>query len=473
MDSPSLLVVEHYTIQPIRLDQRHGTGSYMFTIWFGCNMNILTVVTGAIATTLFGLSFVAACLALLLGVALGTVFMALHASQGPQLGVPQMVQTRGQFGSIGSVIVIVAVVLMYLGFIASNMVLGGQSVHSAFSGISVNAGVVIVGAISLIATVYGFEIIHEYSKYVSIVTGLALSAIFVSFVFFVGLPKTFLTTGTYTLPHFLGAVSVGALWTLSYAPYVSDYTRYMPKDIGVSPTFWGTYLGTAIGSILPMILGAMLGIVFGAAGLVTGFTHAAGTLALPLVAIFTIGLTCNTAISMYCGVLAVLTLIQTFVTNWIPERTARVVTSLAIFVFAIVIGIKGQANFLANYMSFLYILLYVLVPWTAINLVDYYLIQHGSYDVASFLKSDGGIYGRFQWPAIICYLIGIAIEVPFMSQELYTGPLARKMDGADVSWIVCLLVVGPLYYFVSRRRVPHAFEATVSGESLGPESISA
>jgi NCS1 family nucleobase:cation symporter-1 len=142
-----------------------------------------------------------------------------------------------------------------------------------------------------------------------------------------------------------------------------------------------------------------------------------------------------------------------------PATTARIVTSFLVFAFATVICIVGQTNFLTNYMNFLYILLYVLVPWTAINLVDYYLVNHGSYDVASFVKSDGGIYGRFQWPATVCYFVGIAIEVPFMSQTLYTGPIAKMLGGADISWIVCLLVISPVYYFVSRSRAKNVVPA--------------
>jgi len=279
-----------------------------------------------------------------------------------------------------------------------------------------------------------------------------LLAVFVSLVFFVGLPKTFMSTGTFTLANFVGASSVGALWTLSYAPYVSDYTRYMPKNTGVVPAFWGTYGGASLGSILPMILGAMIGIVVGNGDLVAGFTHAAGSLALPVIFIFTIGMACATAINIYCAVLAVLTFIQTFATDWLPKMPARVACSFLIFLFAVSVGILGQANFLANYMNFLYILLYVLVPWTAINLVDYYLVHHGSYDVASFVKSDGGIYGRFQWPALACYAFGVAIEVPFMSQTLYTGPIAKMLGGADISWIVCLNIISPVYYIVSKGR---------------------
>ncbi len=452
MDSPPLVAIEHNTIQPIPLDKRHGTWSYLFTIWFGINMNLLTVITGALATTLFGLTFLQGSFALVLGILIGTVFMALHAAQGPQLGVPQMVQTRGQFGSMGAIVVVFAVVLMYIGFIASNLVLGGQSIHSIAPGFSINNGVILVGVVSLIAAVYGYDLLHEYSKYVSIITGLALLVVFISLVLFVGLPKNFMTTGAFTWPNFIGAMTLAALWTLSFAPYVSDYTRYMPVNTGVVPSFWATYWGTTLGSSLPMILGAMLGVIVGNGDLVAGFTTASSGLAVPIVLIFTFGLACATALNVYCGVLALLTLVQTFVTDWMPGKTARIVVSVLISAGCVAIGIIGQANFLTNYMNFLYILLYVLVPWTAINLVDYYLVHHGSYDVASFVKSDGGIYGRFQWPALICYAIGFAIEVPFMSQELYTGPLAKMMGGADISWIVCLAVISPLYYYVSKSR---------------------
>jgi purine-cytosine permease-like protein len=36
----------------------------------------------------------------------------------------------------------------------------------------------------------------------------------------------------------------------------------------------------------------------------------------------------------------------------------------------------------------------VLIPWTAINLVDYYLIRRGEYDVEAFFGPSGGQYGQ-------------------------------------------------------------------------------
>ena len=52
-------------------------------------------------------------------------------------------------------------------------------------------------------------------------------------------------------PGFLGAVSAAALWQIAYAPYVSDYSRYMPRDTGARPAFWASYWGCTLGSLLP------------------------------------------------------------------------------------------------------------------------------------------------------------------------------------------------------------------------------
>jgi len=84
------------------------------------------------------------------------------------------------------------------------------------------------------------------------------------------------------------------------------------------------------------------------------------------------------------------------------------------------------------------------VPWSAINLVDYYLVKHGRYDVQSFFKPDG-IYGGFQWWACLCYVITLPVQVPFLDQLFYVGPLVKPLGGADTSWIVGFGVASLLY----------------------------
>jgi NCS1 family nucleobase:cation symporter-1 len=110
-------------------------------------------------------------------------------------------------------------------------------------------------------------------------------------------------------------------------------------------------------------------------------------------------------------------------------------------------------DFLANYASFLALLLCVLIPWTAVNLVDYYLLRHGHYDIDALFERDGGRYGRFNWVAIGCYFAGILVQIPFLSTALFTGFIAASIGGVDISWIVGLAVICPLYYVLMKPRV--------------------
>src|SRR6201996_310351 len=202
--------LELCTIQPIALDARHGRARDLFTVWFGSNLMMLTIVTGALATVRFRLSLSAALLAIVLGNLIGAVFMALHAAQGPQLGVPQMVQTRGQFGSLGSLLVIGIVIVMYVGFLSSNLVLGGEALASMTSGQADVLGIALIGVLSVIAAVYGYDLIHAYTRVMTYVSGtvLALAAVWIVAVH--GLPADFLSLNTLSVQGILGTVSAAA-----------------------------------------------------------------------------------------------------------------------------------------------------------------------------------------------------------------------------------------------------------------------
>jgi nucleobase:cation symporter-1, NCS1 family len=55
-------------------------------------------------------------------------------------------------------------------------------------------------------------------------------------------------------------------------------------------------------------------------------------------------------------------------------------------------------------------------------------------------------------PAIATYAIGILVQVPFLAQSMYTGPLTEKLGGADISWIIGLAVPAVLYYLWASPR---------------------
>ena len=444
--------IEDKTIQPIPPNERHGRTRDLFSLWFGSNIMLLTVVTGALATSVYGLPFWLSVVAIVVGNLVGAVFMALHSAQGPRLGVPQMMQTRGQFGSYGSLLVIAAVVVMYVGFFASNLVLAGQSLNVLTSGISVDAGILIVGAVSVVVTIFGYDLIHAYARLMSYLAGAALLLTFSWIVAVHGLGHGFGSFGHSSVAGFIGTVTVAALWQIAYAPYVSDYSRYMPADTGARPAFWASYWGCSLGSILPMILGAMIGVSTG--DMVTGLHTETGAVASLVIIVFTVTIAVTNSMNIYGGALSVIAIGQTFRPAWLPRAVTRAVLTVVIYIAAVVPAIVSQNNFLVNYTNFILLLLYVLVPWTAINLIDFYLVRHGNYDVAQFFRGDGGIYGRFDWVSIGCYLLGIAIEVPFVNTTMFEGPIAKGLGGVDISWIVCLIVIGPLYYLAAKRLRP-------------------
>jgi len=442
--------VEEHTIYQIPLDQRHGRARQLFTLWFGANMNVLTVVTGALATTVFHQSFLSAVTAILIGNLVGTVFMALHAAQGPRLGVPQMVQSRGQFGAKGAAFVVALVIFMYAGYAATALVTGGQSLHAILPGIDERAGLLAIGLVSLVAAIFGHDLIHFCTRMMTYVSGSAVLLCYVWVIFIHPLPVV--TQGSFSAVGFFSMVSMGALWQLAYAPYVSDYSRYLPPDSGPRQAFWSCYWGTTLGAVLPMIFGALIGPAVVDGDVVAALSRLTGSASTAIVLLFAPGVAIAGAICFYGGSLAIITLAQTFFANWRATARARAVITVGMFLAALLIGIEGASNFLTLYSQFNELLLYLLIPWTAVNLVDYYLVRFGNYDVPSFFAFDGGIYGKYNIPALVCYALGIVVQIPFIATDLYTGPIARAVGGVDLSWVVGLLFVSPVYYFAARDR---------------------
>ncbi|WP_256375715.1 cytosine permease [Aristophania vespae] len=102
-------------------------------------------------------------------------------------------------------------------------------------------------------------------------------------------------------------------------------------------------------------------------------------------------------------------------------------------------------TFLQSYTAFLDFLLAVLVPWTAINLFDYYFLKKGNYAVEDFFKPRAGRYGRLNRRSASCYILGVLVELPFLKTDFYTGHLATTLGGIDISWVVGLVVTTLLY----------------------------
>ena len=444
-------LIEKHTIGYVPPQDRHGKVRDLFTLWFGGNIAPLPIVTGALGVQLFHLNLVWGIVAILVGHLVGGVLMALHSAQGPQMGIPQMIQSRAQFGSLGALLVVVIAGVMYIGFFASNIVLAGKSLHGVVDSIPVPVGIVVGALGSGIIGIIGYRFIHVLNRIGTWVLGIGIVVGF-GYIFSHVQSDDFLTRGGFNLAGWLATVSLAALWQIAFAPYVSDYSRYLPADVKVSSTFWTTYLGSALGSSLSFIFGAVAVLAI-PAGMDTmdAVKLATGTLGPIMLVLFLLSVISHNALNLYGAVLSIITLIQTFAYRWIPTAKSRAVLSLIVLAACCVVAVFASADFIGHFVDMVLVLLVVLVPWTAINLIDFYVIHKGDYDIQSIFKVDGGIYGRYNPQALLAYAVGIVVQIPFMNTPLYVGPISEHINGADLSWLVGLVITSPLYWWLASR----------------------
>jgi NCS1 family nucleobase:cation symporter-1 len=160
-------------------------------------------------------------------------------------------------------------------------------------------------------------------------------------------------------------------------------------------------------------------------------------------------LTVNT-LNAYGAFICSLTILTTFGNKDQIRRWTRTVFIVAIVALTVLVALLASADFLANFKNFVLALLMVFTPWSIINLTDYYLISKDRFDIPAFYDRHGR-YGKWNWRALLSYAIGVGIQVPFLAQSFYTGPLVAKLGGADISWLVGIVVTFVLYYVLIRN----------------------
>lgn len=448
------LDIERRSIDPIPDDERHGHPRSLFTLWFAANMQITSAVTGAV-TVLVGLHPLWALVAVVVGNALGAVPMALHAAQGPKLGIPQMIQSRAQFGVYGAVLPLILVVVMYVGYFATGSLLGGQAL-AEITGTPVDVSILAYAGLSALIAIIGYRLIHRFGWLASLV----------SVIVFVYLSFRLLTTHDLTavldnadfdFPAFLLALSLTASWQLTFGPYVADTSRYLPSGTSVSATFWWTYGGTVLGAVWAMSFGAVAYAVAGNAfkGREVAYVVGIGgeALVLPLLCTIALGKFTVNVLNIYGGYMTVATTLTAFSRKAVLSPTARVVYIVIVGLAGGVLAVLGRDEFLSYFVLFLHFILYFLTPWSAINLVDFYLVRREEYVLEDMYDPDGR-YGRWCGHALLAYFVGILVQLPFSHvDKLFTGFMVPVLGGADIAWLLGLAVPGLLYWVTMRRRI--------------------
>jgi purine-cytosine permease-like protein len=276
--------------------------------------------------------------------------------------------------------------------------------------------------------------------------------------------------GGFSAVGFFSMFTVAASYNITYAPCVSDYSRYLPRSTSRRQLTTAVFLG-AVGSPIWLIpVGAWMATRLHVSDAITGiavagnatFAHLGTVLALVAVA----ALVAAMGISAYSGMLSIITVMDSIR----PVRSGKkvrvlTIVGLAVSWFALAAALTNATTVLNDWLI---VMLYLLAPWTSVNLVDFYFVRHGKFAITD-LFTPNGIYGRWGVRGISAYLIGVAVEIPFMFiTNVYESPGATWLHGVDISWIIGLLVAGGCYFFSTRHldRTREALAVARSDEEL-------
>ncbi|MCY0877876.1 MAG: cytosine permease [Firmicutes bacterium] len=424
--------VEPYGAEYVPLKERHGSALNQLTLWLGSNLTIADFALGFFPISL-GMSWPWTIAALVVGNILGALALAWSAAMGPSLGLPQMMISRRLFGRVGGMVPAFLNYLSTIGWFAVNNILGSFGLRILFPQLAFWQAATLLAVIQGLLAIFGHNLIHLYERLMSVVLGLV----------FLIVSLVLITRGVIFRyhPHLSGTPWVGfalvvaaALSYLgSWAPYASDYSRYLPPETPRRQIRRMSFWGGLLASLWLELVGAAVAIAvrntalnpIAALGDVSRAFSAVAVIAIIL------GGTAADALNLYSNALAA---------GALNIRLPRWILAVIAGILGLLLSLLGSGSFEGFYDNFLLLLGYWLTPWLGVMLVDFYRIRT--------LQQES--IPAVRWPALGSFVIGLGVSVPFMSSALFTGPIATLLHGADLTFYVGFLVAGGVYAFWTR-----------------------
>ena len=445
-----MALIETRSIDYVPLAERHGKVWHLWPIWFTGDAHLATLATGAISVV-GGLSLFWSALGVIGGCILGTVLMAFHCTQGPHLGLPQMIQSRPQFGYLGALLVWIVALFTYIGYNALNQALAADTLRE-LGGFAYTPSVTVFSVLALAVAVIGYDLIHKAQRWLAYAM-LAVLAVYTAGAFGIADFSVLLQPGEFRATPFLVQFFAAAAYQLSWSIYVSDYSRYLPKEVGIRDAFFWTFWGAFIGGAWMMLVGTFAAAAFAHPDGIVAALRASSDAIYPgfgtvmLITSF-LGLITITSLNFYGASLTLLSVVDSLALVRLGVA-ARLVSLLAVFAVALALSLAVSGNVLHGFEAFLGVLAYLFTPWTAINLVDFFFVRKGHYSIRAMFMADG-LYGKWNWRGLAAYFIGFAAMIPFFKTGLYTGPIAEALGKADISMLIGLPVSALVYLWLCR-----------------------
>jgi len=157
-----VLTVEPHGIEQVSASERHGRPRALFTLWLSANMGLPVWLVGALAIV-FGLGFADGVIAILVGNLIGCGLLALTASMGPEIGMPQLSFTRHSFGLRGAYLPALLNWVSASGWYAVNSIIGALAI-ARLTTLPFWVSLLVLTIAQMALGVYGYNLIHRFER---------------------------------------------------------------------------------------------------------------------------------------------------------------------------------------------------------------------------------------------------------------------------------------------------------------------
>ena len=413
----------------------------------------------------FGLGFWSILSAVTIGVAIGSLVIAVMALSGPLTGTNQSVSSGAYFGVRGRLIGSAIALFIDIVFLALIAYTTGQALVDAghaLLGTATGAVPLLVGMVIACVLVVAIGYFGHATLVASYKLWLVVGGIFQIVWLIVAAPSfTLAPDGEYLLgsflPTWLLAVTVAISMPISYITWPNDYGRRMPRSTSPRALGGWAFIGMFAGCWIALMLGAFITMTFSdmTAPFVDGsFAASPIWFVIPLLLYGILGNAVNGGPGVYNSALDLQALLFR-----VPRQVLVLVIGVVVFVVAYVGTILFDA--IETLDALVLIMIVVVTPWAVITMVGMWLRkgQVSADDLHTFAIPGGrGPYwftGGINYRAVAALVAGVVVGLLFSANGLFTGPLADFAGGVDLSFISAGLTGGIVYFILVKLFPEH------------------
>jgi NCS1 family nucleobase:cation symporter-1 len=451
------LTIEAHGFEPIPASARYGTLDRVFTVWFAPNLVPAAFAIGTLAAADFlQVGFVTGLLAIIVGNVIGAALVGVLSQMGPATGMAQMPLARLAYGKS---IVLPGLLnwISCIGWDGINNIFGALAITILIPAVPFWLALLLIVVAQGLLGVIGYEGIHTFERYMSIVLAVLFAVVTVALIpqAGTGVARGDGMTGLDQVGAFILFSSITASFVLAWALYASDYTRYLPANTSRSGVFWRVLLALTLSAGWIEALGLIVAdkASGGAVAAINTLLNPGSIIAILALVAIVLGTVAVNALNDYTGSLS----LQAAGVR-VPRVYSAIVVAALGYLFTLYLNSGDFATKFENYLLFLS---YWIAPWAAVVLVDWrfrgQMADPAKLRLTDFSALPSGLNG------ILALVVGFIVSLPFQT-SVFGGDVAtatglpvntiaaNNLHYADVAYIVGFLVAGAVYWVLERAR---------------------